>query len=127
LLIPISRSLPPLLFYLGVKPIQAAISRPRLNWLASPTAPMNAVAVTGPIPGTCKTLGVFMAGSQIADALIQFIQSLFKNLQVLPQTIQQKLEVSTPVCYFNAVKRERAIHCFGVTVQIFVIKFIVIY
>jgi len=68
LLIPSNQFLPPLLCCLGVNPNQAAISRPRLNCLPSPTAQRMAVAMTGPMPGIpCKRLAV---GSALAWAWI---------------------------------------------------------
>jgi len=50
LLMPIKRRLSPLECCLGTSPIQAAICRPFLNSLPSPTAAMTAVAVLGPTP-----------------------------------------------------------------------------
>src|SRR3954453_19576020 len=48
---PPSRSLPPLEFCFGTRPIQAARSRPVLNTAGSATLATNALASSGPTPG----------------------------------------------------------------------------
>jgi len=67
------RSLPPEDLLSGVSPIQAARSRPLLNYRASPMVATRADAFTGPMPGmVCKSL---MRGSVLASAAIALSSS----------------------------------------------------
>lgn len=63
-----SLSLPPLECCRGVRPNQAANSRPERNWLASVTDAASAVAPIGPMPGTdVKRRAVSFAAAKQVD------------------------------------------------------------
>ena len=89
---PPSVCLPPLEFCLGVRPSQAAKSRPDLNTLGSGTLAAITEAIIFPMPGTLssnRTHLILRMGA--GDFLLQIVDRFVEPLKSLGQNLHARL------------------------------------
>src|SRR4029077_16990075 len=94
LLMPSNFCLPPVEYSPGTIPIQAARFRPFRKALALPTAPIRAVAVTGPTPGISVSLAGFIFFRRFLDDPIHLLNACCELFEFYLELCQQNTKTT---------------------------------